>query len=497
VGDPFPILFECSHLTQPVSYSTTSQSSSSLHHLFVDPHHSTGHIQTSQQQHQSPAITTLANMALTAEREAYLRLANHSMERSEQLAPHFNIRSPKAYGGYIPPQTHPSLYDQRPTYLNGHHTMGGGGGSNGLSPSSSNHVQQYQQHLSDTNLYIKNLPPDYSDQDLAALVEGCGKVKSMKAIIDKQTNKCKGFGFIDFESHEAAQLAIAQLQKKGFTAQLAKSSQQQEQDTTNLYFANLDPQMTEQDLRQALSQFGTVVSVRILRDQQKQSRGVGFARMNDKDQCQEIINRFHNQSFPDFSDKLVHVKFADASNKNKKLYKQGLDDMKSGPPLYPPMDPTASYHPSAVLFPQWSAMQQAPPTSQPQPQQQQQQQTIVSGPPHHAHHQPHPTMYAQQQLRPPLGVFNAPIPSYMQLSHGPGPDGSTAFVLPMQQLQQLQIANGHPGAFCLVNQPHPHAHPHALFMPGPPATASAPQQHQQAPQQAQHDPSLVISQDLS
>ena len=39
-------------------------------------------------------------MALTAEREAYLRLAAHSMERSEQIAPHFNIRSPKAYGGY-------------------------------------------------------------------------------------------------------------------------------------------------------------------------------------------------------------------------------------------------------------------------------------------------------------------------------------------------------------------------------------------------------------
>lgn len=44
----------------------------------------------------------------------------------------------------------------------------------------------------------------------------------MKAIIDKQTNKCKGFGFIDFETNEDAQLAITQLQNKGFTAQLAK-----------------------------------------------------------------------------------------------------------------------------------------------------------------------------------------------------------------------------------------------------------------------------------
>ena len=56
--------------------------------------------------------------------------------------------------------------------------------------------------------------------------------------------------------------------------------------------------MTEQDLRQALGAFGTVISVRILRDPHKQSRGVGFARMSDREQCQEIINQFNNKTFP-------------------------------------------------------------------------------------------------------------------------------------------------------------------------------------------------------
>jgi hypothetical protein len=476
---------------QPASYNTSQ--TPSLHHLILDPH-STGHVQQ-QQQTQQQHSNTIANMALTAERDAYLRLAAHSMERSEQIAPHFNIRSPKAYGGYVPPHSQPGVYDHsRSPYMNGHHSIV----SNGLSPSSPSSLSySSQQHLSDTNLYIKNLPPDYSDQDLAKLVEGCGKVKSMKAIIDKQTNKCKGFGFIDFETNEDAQLAIAQLQKKGFTAQLAKSSQQQEQDTTNLYFANLDPQMTEQDLRQALSQYGTVVSVRILRDQQKQSRGVGFARMNDKDQCQAIINRFHNQSFPDFSDKHVHVKFADASNKNKKLYKTGFDDMKSGHPLYP-MDQTVSYPSPAVVFPPWPQMSAPPMLSQQAPNQQQQ--TIVSGPPH-PHHPAHHHMYAQApQLRPPLGVFNPTMQSYMQLSHGSGHETGAAFVLPMQQLQQLQIANGHPGAFCLVNSPHPHAHHHAtaLFMQAPQQTVAAqPQQQSAPPPPQQNDSSHVASQDLS
>jgi hypothetical protein len=196
----------------------------------------------------------------------------------------------------------------------------------------------------------------------------------------------------------------------------------------------LDLNMTEQDLRQALSEFGNVVSVRILRDQDKRSRGVGFARMNDKKQCHEIIDQFHNKTFPNFTDKPVQVKFADAS-KNKKLYKSGLDDMKSGPPLYSPMDQTGSYAPQAVLYPPWTQIpQQQVPVQQQQP-------------------PPHP-MYGQAtQLRPTLAGFNHHIPSYMQSSH----DTGAAFVLPLpvQQLQQLQIANGHPGAYCVVNPSHP------------------------------------------
>lgn len=493
---------------QPASY-TTSQTPS-LHHLIIDPH-STGHVQQQQQQQSSSSSSsssqqqqqqnsnTTTNMALTAERDAYLRLAAHSMERSEQIAPHFNFRSPKAYGGYVPHQSQHGNFDQhRSAHMNGHHSTGG----NGVSPTSSS--QSNHQHLSDTNLYIKNLPAHFSDEDLAKLVEGFGKVKSMKAIIDKQTNKCKGFGFIDFETTEDAQSAIAELQKKGVIAQLAKSSQQQEQDTTNLYFANLDPQMTEQNLRDALNQYGTVISVRILRDQNKQSRGVGFARMNDKEQCQAIINRFHNQTFPDFSQKAVHVKFADASNKNKKIYKGGLDDIKSGYPLYP-MEQTHSYSSPAVVFPQWQQIPTASMLPQHAPNQAQQQPPIVSGPPPHTHHSvPHP-MYAQApQLRPPLGVYNGHISPYMQLQHGTGPDTGAAFVLPMQQLQQLHITNPHPGAFCVLNPPHPHAHHHAAVYMAAPQPTVAPQPQAQQPQQQtapiaaqQNDSSLVPSQDLS
>jgi len=175
--------------------------------------------------------------------------------------------------------------------------------------------------------------------------------------------------------------------------------------------------------------------------------------------------------------------------------------MKSGHPLYP-MDQTVSYQSPAVVFPPWPPMSAAQILSQQPPNQQQQAPppTIVSGPPPHPHHPAHHQMYAQApQLRQSLGVFNPSIPSYMQLSHGPGHETGATFVLPMQQLQQLQIANGHPGGFCLVNAQHPHAHGHphatALFMPThQQAIAAQPQQQSAPPPPQQNDPSLVASQ---
>ena len=55
--------------------------------------------------------------------------------------------------------------------------------------------------------------------------------------------------------------------------------QQQEQDPTNLYLANLPAHVTEQDLHDMLNKYGTVISTRVLRDGGSQSRGVGFARL--------------------------------------------------------------------------------------------------------------------------------------------------------------------------------------------------------------------------
>uniref|UniRef100_A0A3P9AEP6 RRM domain-containing protein n=1 Tax=Esox lucius TaxID=8010 RepID=A0A3P9AEP6_ESOLU len=148
------------------------------------------------------------------------------------------------------------------------------------------------EQLSKTNLYIRGLHPGTTDQDLVKLCQPYGKIVSTKAILDKTTNKCKGYGFVDFDSPAAAQKAVTALKSSGVQAQMAK---QQEQDPTNLYISNLPVSMDEQELENMLKSFGQVISTRILRDANGTSRGVGFARMESTEKCEAIIQHFNGK----------------------------------------------------------------------------------------------------------------------------------------------------------------------------------------------------------
>ncbi|XP_035459792.2 RNA-binding motif, single-stranded-interacting protein 1 isoform X1 [Scophthalmus maximus] len=185
--------------------------------------------------------------------------------------------------------------------------------------------------LSKTNLYIRGLSPSTTDHDLVKLCQPYGKIVSTKAIMDKTTNKCKGYGFVDFDSPPAAQKAVAALKTSGVQAQMAKCNtrdcrvtgyKQQEQDPTNLYISNLPLSMDEQELENMLKHFGQVISTRVLRDSSGASRGVGFARMESTEKCDAVISHFNGKfiktpaGFPAPSEPLL-CKFADGGQKKR------------------------------------------------------------------------------------------------------------------------------------------------------------------------------------
>jgi RNA recognition motif-containing protein len=61
------------------------------------------------------------------------------------------------------------------------------------------------------NIYVGNLSWNLKDQDLAGLFTPYGEVSSAKIVMDKFTNRSKGFGFVEMANDEQAQAAIADL----------------------------------------------------------------------------------------------------------------------------------------------------------------------------------------------------------------------------------------------------------------------------------------------
>jgi RNA recognition motif-containing protein len=61
------------------------------------------------------------------------------------------------------------------------------------------------------NIYVSNLSFAVQDEDLREFFAEYGEVSSAKVIMDKYTNRSKGFGFVEMSDDAAAQKAIAEL----------------------------------------------------------------------------------------------------------------------------------------------------------------------------------------------------------------------------------------------------------------------------------------------
>jgi RNA recognition motif-containing protein len=61
------------------------------------------------------------------------------------------------------------------------------------------------------NIYVSNLSFAVQDEDLSSYFAEYGEVTSAKVIMDKYTNRSKGFGFVEMSDDEVAKKAIAEL----------------------------------------------------------------------------------------------------------------------------------------------------------------------------------------------------------------------------------------------------------------------------------------------
>jgi cold-inducible RNA-binding protein len=81
-------------------------------------------------------------------------------------------------------------------------------------------------------LYVGNLAWAVSDQDLRELFSEAGKVDSSQVIVDRETNRSRGFGFVEMGSDEAAEAAIKKFNGRDLKGRAIRVNEAQARSTS-------------------------------------------------------------------------------------------------------------------------------------------------------------------------------------------------------------------------------------------------------------------------
>lgn len=169
----------------------------------------------------------------------------------------------------------------------------------------------------ETNVYIRGLMPETSDEMLDTWGRRFGDIKSSKSIIDHSTGLCKGFGFVRYHNYKDAEDCIRGFHHLGYEVSFARESFYSklkaiaDDGNTNLYVSNLPKTMNEHELANIFAP-RKVCSARILRNSNGTGRGVGFARFESRNDCEEVIRTFNNKTItPNGEDHTIQIRYAD------------------------------------------------------------------------------------------------------------------------------------------------------------------------------------------
>ncbi|KAL9596326.1 MAG: hypothetical protein Q9219_005880 [cf. Caloplaca sp. 3 TL-2023] len=177
-----------------------------------------------------------------------------------------------------------------------------------------------------TNVYVRGLHPDTSDEMLLAYGKRFGDVISAKSIIDTATGLCKGFGFIKYFNYNDAENCIRGFYYRKYEAKYARVGHNERLKTlanpnnTNLYLSNLPKNMNEADLSAIFKSKHpdfTIVNHKVLKDENGLSRGVGFARFETPEVCQKIIEEFSGLLLDEEKGLRLQIRYADTDEQKE------------------------------------------------------------------------------------------------------------------------------------------------------------------------------------
>ncbi|PKU63671.1 putative polyadenylate-binding protein [Dendrobium catenatum] len=230
-----------------------------------------------------------------------------------------------------------------------------------------------------TNLYMKNLDQDITEELIELKFSEYGKIFNVKIAKDEAGNS-RGFGFVNFENPEDAKKAVeamnglrlgskklyvARAQKKDERLQILQHTFEEKRNeqirnnmASNLYIKNIDDCVDDNALWEYFSQCGTVASAKVMHDEKGNSKGFGFVCYTTPEEASNAVNTLHGSMF---HGKPLYVAIAQRKEERAEQlrlqYAQRMNGLAgSATAVVPTVYPTLYYSPPGVM-PQISARQ--------------------------------------------------------------------------------------------------------------------------------------------
>jgi polyadenylate-binding protein len=169
-----------------------------------------------------------------------------------------------------------------------------------------------------TNIYVKNFgDAQLSDEEFQQLFEPYGKIVSC-VIMKDEGGKSRGFGFVSYETQEAAKKAVDALNGsevktcKLYVARAQKKNERQAelrekyeklkmerlnryQQGVNLYVKNLDDVINDERLHEEFSVYGNITSAKIMVDEKGNTKGFGFVCFSSPDEATKAVTEMNGR----------------------------------------------------------------------------------------------------------------------------------------------------------------------------------------------------------
>ncbi|CAI9281873.1 unnamed protein product [Lactuca saligna] len=158
------------------------------------------------------------------------------------------------------------------------------------------------------NIFIKNLDKTIDNKALHDTFSTFGNILSCKIATDS-IGQSKGYGFVQFDTEEAAQSAIDKLNgmlmndKQVYVGHFLRKQERDSSSTrtkfNNVYVKNLPESTTDEDLKKTFGEYGMITSAVVMKDSDGKSKCFGFVNFENADDAANAVEGLNGKKFDD------------------------------------------------------------------------------------------------------------------------------------------------------------------------------------------------------